>query len=99
MSARRDGVTLVELLVVLTILSLIAALTAPAMNSQARRTDDEAQQLLRARQQALALGRPVTVMIVAGDLVTQATAMPDGSVLAASAANVDRATGRMHARR
>jgi len=101
----RRGLTLVELMVVLVLLALVAEVAGVAMRAPrdaGRRVSDAEAAIARARREALASGRPVTVRVAGA----AATALPDGSVLtevtprAASSVDsrvtpVDRLSGRV----
>ena len=64
MRARRRGVTLLELIVVLALLGLILAIAAPSFILPSARSDDPtAPALVAARRQAVTRGEPVTVSI------------------------------------
>jgi len=81
----RRGVTLIELLVTLAILGLVAGVTGlslgaapvPAVPLDARRAH-----IADARDSALRTGHPVTVIIADDGMISYATALPDGRVLA-----------------
>lgn len=91
----RRGVTLLELLVTLTILAIIAAVTTLAV----RRIDtpdarDPHVVLANAIRDVLASGRPARIHLVIDGLAANATVLPDGEVIADSAFHLDRFTGR-----
>ncbi len=106
-SARRNGVTLVELLVVLAILGLMAGIVGlsftrdepvPDAGTLAAAHDT----IAAARRSAIAAGLPVATMVLvtragegdAGPQTYRATALPDGSVIADAALGIDRLSGR-----
>lgn len=90
----RRGVTLLELLVVVTLVGIVASVAVIAMPGKRVLPDDTAHRIAGARTEALRTGRPVTVVVQLDTVYGVATAMPDGSVLADSAAHVDRLTGQ-----
>jgi prepilin-type N-terminal cleavage/methylation domain-containing protein len=90
----RRGVTLLELLIVITLLGIVASVAVLAMPGKLTPPDDTAHRIVNARTAALRTGRPVTVILQFDTLYGVATAMPDGSVLADSAAHVDRLSGQ-----
>jgi prepilin-type N-terminal cleavage/methylation domain-containing protein len=98
LSARRSGVTLAELLVVIVILGVIAGIalqgfaSAPHAGETGVRAVME-RQLLSARSTALRTRRPVVVRIVDSAGALSATALPDGSIIADAALSRDRLTG------
>lgn len=102
----RHGVTLVELLVVITLLSVIAAVSGLALH-RARplsSTSEIAAAVMAARDSSLRTGHVVTVTMPDSALGTwrpvTATAYPDGRVLADRALGIDPFTGRVpHATR
>ena len=89
----RAGVTLVELLVVLTILALIAGMTVPAFRSASATPAGVRDQLARARERAIDGGRAEQVVVRRDSLTFVVTALPDGSVLAPPTLHIARATG------
>jgi prepilin-type N-terminal cleavage/methylation domain-containing protein len=97
MSTMRSGVTLVELIVVLAILSVMAGVTTLAF----RRADMTPQvapwvsAIAAARRTAVDSDRTVSLTVRIGDSVYAATALPDGSVVADAALGVDRVTGEV----
>lgn len=103
MRTARRGVTLVELMVVLVLLALIAGVAGVAMRAPrdpGRPVSHGEAAIARARGEALATARPVTVRVGTGVV---ATAYPDGSVLTGmhadgstdSGPRVDRLSGRV----
>jgi prepilin-type N-terminal cleavage/methylation domain-containing protein len=97
MTAR--GHTLVELLVVLAMLGVVAgiALLAFRPGSEAQPSDDPV--VAKARQRALASGRPVTVSFARAGNAAVVTVLPDGRVVGDSASHLDPFTGRSRAAR
>jgi Tfp pilus assembly protein FimT len=95
----RRGVTLIELLVVVVGLGLIYGVAMLALPRKAVPPDDTPHRVATARAQALRTGRPVTVVLDLDTMFAVATAMPDGTVLADSAARIDRLTGQPLPRR
>lgn len=96
---RRGGVTLMELLVALTLLSLMAGMVALAWRRAPAvpRVGAVTARVLSARDSALRTGHPVTIWVVdsmAGADGVEATALPDGRVLAAAALAINPMTGR-----
>jgi prepilin-type N-terminal cleavage/methylation domain-containing protein len=91
----RAGVTLVELIVVLAILSVIAGVTTLAF----RRADTGpgvpswVSAVGAARRTAIDSNRSVSLIIRVGNAVYAATALPDGSVIADAPLGIDRLTG------
>jgi prepilin-type N-terminal cleavage/methylation domain-containing protein len=86
--------TLVELLVAIAILGLIAGLGALAFMRAPSQTRGPMDDVLAARREAIATGRPVHLQMQVDGEAHFATALPDGSVLGDSALAVDRLTGR-----
>ena len=92
----RAGVTLIELIVVLVILSIVAGVVALAMRAApiARPPDASTTRVLAMRDSALRVGRRLTMTMVIGGVEHSATAYPDGRVVADSAFHVDPLSGR-----
>jgi prepilin-type N-terminal cleavage/methylation domain-containing protein len=90
----RHGVTLLELMIVVALLGLTASVAALAMPKRVVPPDDTPHRIANARMQALRTGQPVTVVLKLDRTFAIATAMPDGTVLADSAARIDRLTGQ-----
>jgi prepilin-type N-terminal cleavage/methylation domain-containing protein len=95
MSTPRAGVTLVELIVVLAILSVTAGVTTLAFRpADATLSAPEwVSAVAQARRTALDSARSVSVTIRVGDTVYAATALSDGSVIADGRLATDRLTG------
>jgi prepilin-type N-terminal cleavage/methylation domain-containing protein len=97
MNMPRAGVTLVELIVVLAILSVVAGVTTLAF----RRADTGpsvplwVSAITQARRVALDSARTVSLTVRVGDSVYAATALPDGSVVADPRLGIDRLTGEV----
>jgi prepilin-type N-terminal cleavage/methylation domain-containing protein len=93
----RSGVTLIELIVVLAILSVIAGVTTLAF----RRADTTpstptwVSAVAQARRIALDSARTVSLAVRVGDSVYAATMLPDGSVVADPRLGIDRLTGEV----
>lgn len=97
----RRGVTLVELIVVLAILSVIAGVTTLAFRRAGPVTSAAAWEsaIAAARRTAMDSARSVTLTIRIGDSLYAATALSDGSVVADAPLAIDRLTGApIHAR-
>jgi len=94
------GTTLVELLVVLSILGVIASVTVLAIRRFDRPSpDDPAAILAESLRAAVDTPRTIIVRVVRDGRPLSATIRPDGSVVADSALDADRFTGRtVHAR-
>jgi prepilin-type N-terminal cleavage/methylation domain-containing protein len=95
----RSGFTLVELMVVLAILGLMAAVAGLAVRSMAApdAASERAARIADARRQALRTRRPVTLQVAEGDSARRLLALPDGSVRADSALGLEVLTGRARA--
>lgn len=91
----RDGVTLLELVIVITVLSVIGGVTALLLPQTIIPPDDTPHRITDARTMALRTGVPVHVVVHVRSGFLPATALPDGTVLVDSAAHVDRLTGRI----
>ena len=96
----RCGTTLVELLVVLSILGVFASVTVLAIRRFDRpAADDPSAILAESLRAAVDTPRTIVVRIVGDGGPRTATIRPDGSVAADSLLGVDRLTGRtVHAR-
>ena len=92
----RAGVTLIELMVVLVLLSVIASVVTLAMRAapSARPEDAAVKRVLAARDTALRTGRPRTITVLIAGVEHSATALPDGRVVADSAFHFDLLSGR-----
>jgi prepilin-type N-terminal cleavage/methylation domain-containing protein len=92
----RVGVTLIELMVVLVLLSVIASVVTLAMRvaPRARPEDAAVMRVLAARDTALRSGRPLTITVAIAGVEHSATALPDGRVVADSAFHFDLLSGR-----
>ena len=89
-SAPRAGFTLVELLVVIALLGVIAAVTVSAINTAPKSRSDDAISALKrgltsARWEALLSRHPVVVQFAVSENVQSATVLPDGSLIADTA--------------
>jgi prepilin-type N-terminal cleavage/methylation domain-containing protein len=95
MIARRPGVTLAELMVVLALLGIVASVAGLALQSSSHLPANEAASTVAtARTHALRAGRRVTVGVRIDGRLRMATALPDGSVIANASLGVDRLSGR-----
>ena len=101
-SASRAGFTLVELLVVIAVLGVIAAVTVSAITTAPKSRNDDAisvlkRRLMSARWEALLSRHPVVVQLADSENVQSATVLPDGSLIADTAlmamARWDRLSG------
>jgi prepilin-type N-terminal cleavage/methylation domain-containing protein len=92
----RRGVTLVELMVVLVMLSVIASVVVLAIRSTPprRASDESIRVVIAARDSALRTGRVVSVLVSIDGSEGAATAFPDGRVEADSALPFDVLSGR-----
>jgi prepilin-type N-terminal cleavage/methylation domain-containing protein len=96
----RDGVTLVELMVVLVLLSMLASVVVLGIRSTPpkRASDESIRIVMAARDSALRTGRSVSVVESMNGSERTATAFPDGRVEADSALAFDALSGRpLHA--
>lgn len=91
---QRSGVTLIELIIVITAMAIIAGVGALVMPKRVVPPDDTSHRIANARTKALRTGQPVQVIVKLVSGYSLATALPDGSVLADSEAHVERMTGR-----
>ena len=85
--------TLVELLVVVVVIAVVASVSALVIPGKIVPPDDTAHRIANARTRALRTGRPVSVVVQLDTAFALATAMPDGTILADSAAHTNRLTG------
>jgi prepilin-type N-terminal cleavage/methylation domain-containing protein len=84
MMRRRDGVTLLELMVALAILALMAGVTVAGLRRAGAPTPPtDADRITNARRDAIALGRPVHFLLRDSAEARPAHALPDGRVLGA----------------
>ncbi len=97
---RHRGTTLVELLVVLCILGVIASVTVLAIRRfDGPSPDDPAAILAESLRAAVDTPRTIVVRVAPDGRPLSATLRPDGSIVADSALDADRLTGRtVHAR-
>lgn len=91
--APRRGMTLIELMVVVVVLGVVASVSALVMPNKIVPPDDTAHRIANARTKALRTGRPVSVVVQLDTSFALVTALPDGTVLADSAAHTNRLTG------
>ena len=89
----RRGVTLLELIIVVVGLGMISSVAMLAMPGKVVPPDDTPHRIAIARTKAVRTGKPVSVVLALDTVYSVATAMPDGTVLADSAARIDRLTG------
>ena len=96
----RAGTTLVELLVVLSVLGILAAVTVLAARPFDRPPKGDPSVIIaESLRAAVDTPRTIVVRVVRGGRPFSATIRPDGSVVADSALEMDRFTGRsLHAR-
>lgn len=91
---RRDGVTLVELLVTITILGVLSTVATLAVRRIEKPNPDDPRTLLaNGIRTVLKTGKPARLHFVIDGVVANATILPDGSVVADSALMVERLTG------
>lgn len=92
----RAGVTLIELMVVLVILSVLASVVVLAIRStpSGRSLDPATRAVIAARNSALRIGHPVSLLVSVGGIDRAATAFPDGRVEADSVLQFDALSGR-----
>jgi len=92
----RSGVTLIELIVVLVLLSIAAGVVALAMRAApiAHPQNAAVTRVLALRDSALRLGHPITIAVTIGGTERSATVYPDGRVVADSAIHMDLLSGR-----
>ncbi|HEY2025518.1 MAG TPA: prepilin-type N-terminal cleavage/methylation domain-containing protein [Gemmatimonadaceae bacterium] len=97
MTDRRRGMSLIELLVVLTILAVAAGVAGLAMRAERPPTDrDRLDRLVSVtRRYAIRTGRSVTAVVHDSLGLHDIVALPDGTVIADSGLQIDRATGRV----
>jgi prepilin-type N-terminal cleavage/methylation domain-containing protein len=96
----RNGVTLVELMVVLVLLSVLASVVVLGIRSTPprRASDESTRVVIAARDSALRTGRSVSVVVPLNGSERAATAFPDGRVEADSVLGFDALSGRpLHA--
>lgn len=93
-TATRRGTTLVELLVVLAILATVTGLAGLALVKWSPVRPSTTDHIAAARRTAIATGRTVLLGVVAGSDSQHAVALPDGSVIGATLAGIDRLSGR-----
>lgn len=89
------GVTLLELVVVLALLGIMAGVVGLSLRSAkpVPRMDVASLAAARARDSAVRSGRAVTVVITRDSQIFDATAFPDGRVVAAKRLSIDLLSG------
>jgi prepilin-type N-terminal cleavage/methylation domain-containing protein len=95
--SRRDGVTLVELLVVIVILGVmagVAGLTFRTARVKPSSSEEALGRIAMARRQAIATGHDVSLSVQIDTGLHAVTAHPDGRVLADSLPALDPLSGR-----
>lgn len=99
-TTQRRGVTLIELVVVLAILGIMAAVTGLTIHTAApvRYHDATVGQITQLRDSAVTLGRAVSAVLIIDDTATAVTAYPDGELFS-NVQNIDRPTGRTQSAR
>jgi type II secretion system protein H len=95
------GTTLIELLVVLVVLGIMAGVVGLAVRGTGPlpEVDEHAGRLAAARREAISTGRPVGITLHVEARRVEATAWPDGMVVADSALGVDPLAGKRDAAR
>jgi len=95
-AARPDGTTLVELLVTISILGIMAAVTTMAARRiGASVADDPARVLAEPLRVTVEQGRARTIGLVIDGRTAAATLNADGSIVADSLVRVERLSGRV----
>jgi prepilin-type N-terminal cleavage/methylation domain-containing protein len=95
MTMTRNGFTLVELMVVLVLIGAIASMVGLSIRDVPPQVENSStERLFAARQQALRAGTIIVVSLSDSANALVIAAQPDGSVIADSAAGIDRFTGR-----
>lgn len=95
MSRTRDGVTLIELIVVLAVLGILAGLTTVGFRAERPVERSLAARIAAARRDAVQTGRPVSFVLDDSGSPHAIRALPDGRVLADVDLGVDMTTGRI----
>jgi prepilin-type N-terminal cleavage/methylation domain-containing protein len=92
----RAGVTLIELIVVLAMLSILAGVVALALRAEPSHDPGAATRALAlaARDSSLRSGRAVSFISVVNDVEQAATAYPDGRIVAEASFRIDALSGR-----
>jgi prepilin-type N-terminal cleavage/methylation domain-containing protein len=93
---KRPGVTLIELIVVLVLLSVLASVVVLAIRStpRAHPLDQANRKVLTARDSALRYGQSITTVVEIAGSQHVATAFPDGRVVADTALHIDELSGQ-----
>lgn len=89
----RYGSTLVELLVTLTIMSIVAGVVTLMLRPSNAARRALYSEILAARRSALSSRAPVTIEVILNDSLRFVTVLPDGELIADSALPFDRLTG------
>lgn len=90
----RDGSTLIEMIVTLTVMAIVATVVTLAAHPNVPRGEAEYQAILAdASRRALRLREPVTVTVTIDGRGATATFFPDGSAVGDTALALDRITG------
>ena len=91
-TASRPGVTLIELVIAIALLSLMASIVVAAGNSQ-KKAPPIADAIEQAREAAIHSGREVPLRVIAHGIAYRLVAEPDGSIVGDSALGIDRLSG------
>ncbi len=91
--SRRQGTTLVELLVVLAILAIVTAVVGLAFPRVGAKDATVGDRIVAARRAAIVTGRSVTVVFLVESDSQRVVALPDGSIVGGQFAHIDRLTG------
>lgn len=97
MPLRRSGLTMIELVVALTILGLMLAVSGVAFAVASRDEEPSGPEavIADARNEAISTGRIVSVTLVHEGNRYPATALPDGRVVADPVFGIEATTGRV----
>ena len=90
-----DGMTLIEVIVVITIVGVTTTLTALAIPRVIERApDDPARVLADARRRALRDGVAVVARVLVDSVMQEIVALPDGSIVADTGVAIEPLTAR-----